>query len=100
MYNVIVRTTPPKSAGGWESAQWDGGQQVQLSIGDHERKNVIRTDGFLVDPRNPMLADVKSQLGTIKLEAGEQHVTFKVVRMNRAPKLGLRFMEIQLEPAQ
>jgi hypothetical protein len=47
-----------------------------------------------------MLADVKSQLGTIKLEAGEQHVTFKVVRMNRAPKLGLRFRDIQLEPAQ
>ena len=62
MYNVIVSTTPLKSAGGWDSAQRDGGQQVQLSIGDHQLKNVIRNDRILVDPRNPMLADVKSQL--------------------------------------
>lgn len=32
--------------------------------------------------------------------AGEHHVTFKVVRMDGAPKLVLRFREIQLEPAQ
>lgn len=33
MYNVIIRTTPLKSAGGWDSAQWDGA--MQFGNGSH-----------------------------------------------------------------
>jgi alpha-L-fucosidase len=99
-YEVLARTAPERSAGGWDaSAQWEQGNELQVTVGNKKVAHALHNDGTIPDPRNPLTPDIKSRLGTISLEPGTHHLKVEALKIGSERKLGVRLREIELVPA-
>ena len=97
-YQVIARTTPVKSAGGWDTAQWSGGDELQASVEGHNVSHTLSDEGKIPDPRNPLYPDVKTTLGEVTLSPGTKRLTVQATKINPETKGGIHLREIELIP--
>ena len=98
-YEVLARTAPVRSAGGWDTSQWEQGNELQVTVGDRKVAHALQNDGTIPDPRNPLTPDIKSRLGVISLSPGAHHLKVEAVKISNERKLGVRLREIELVPA-
>ena len=98
-YEVLARTAPQRSAGGWDSSLWEQGNELEVGVGSKKAASVLKNDGMIADPRNPLTPDIKSKLGTVSLQPGAQHLTVTAIKIGNERKLGVRLREIELVPA-
>ena len=99
-YQLLARTTPQRGGGGWETSLWEQGDELQVTIGDKKVAHTLANDGKIVDPRNPLTPDIKSQLGIVSLQPGAQHLTVEALKIGGERKLGVRLREIELVPVR
>ncbi len=97
-YQVIARTSPSRSAGGWDDSQWTSGDVLKVTAGGHQIEHALEDQGKIPDPRNPLTPDVKTKLGEISLEPGQVHLTVEGAKLNAASKTGIRLREMVLRP--
>jgi alpha-L-fucosidase len=99
-YEVVAMTAEVRRALDWSQAEWSGGHDVKVSIGDRSVEGVVERQGEKIDPRNPNFRDVRSVIGKIELSAtGAQQLQVRAVKINAEKRLGFRLREIRLVPA-
>jgi len=98
-YDVVVLTNLVKSAGGWDTARWAGGHEVQVSVGGKQATKAITRDGDATDPRNPHFHEARSVVGRVVIDkTGNQHLSVQALKVNTEGKLGFRLKAVQLVP--
>ena len=97
-YVVIARSGAARISGVWDNSTTASNNELKVDVGAQTIAGILRDQGKVPDPRNPLFPDTRTDLGEVSLQRGKQHLTITAAKIDPEAKSGIHLREIVLLP--